>query len=40
MLAAAVVPGFAVLEFWWALLFGVVLAVVNFVLSTLLNRAF
>ena len=37
MLAAAVVPGFAVQGFWWALLFGVVLAVVNFALSPLTN---
>lgn len=35
MLAAAVVPGFAVRGFWWALLFGVVLAIVNFALSPL-----
>ena len=37
MLAATVVPGFAVQGFWWALLFGVVLAVVNFALSPLTN---
>ena len=37
MLAAAVVSGFAVHDFWWALLFGVVLAVVNFILSPLLK---
>lgn len=35
MLAAAVVPGFAVRGFWWALLFGLVLAVINFVLGTI-----
>ena len=28
MLAAAIVPGFAVHGFWWALLFGIVLAIV------------
>ncbi|TLM69235.1 MAG: phage holin family protein [Deltaproteobacteria bacterium] len=35
MLADAIVPGFAVRGFWWALLFGVVLAIVNFALSPL-----
>jgi putative membrane protein len=35
MLAAVIVPGFAVHGFWWALLFGIVLAVVNFALSPL-----
>ena len=37
LLAAAIVPGFAVLGFWWALLFGIVLAIVNFALSPLLK---
>lgn len=37
MLAAAIVPGFAVQGFWWALLFGFVLAFVNFALSPLLK---
>jgi putative membrane protein len=37
LLAAAIVPGFAVQGFWWALLFGIVLAVVNFALSPLLT---
>jgi len=37
MLAAAIVPGFAVRGFWWALLFGIVLAIVNFALSPLLS---
>jgi len=37
MLAATIVPGFAVQGFWWALLFGVVLAIVNFALSPLLK---
>jgi putative membrane protein len=36
MLAAAIVPGFAVQGFWWALLFGIVLAIVNSALSPLL----
>lgn len=35
MLAAVIVPGFAVTNFWWALLFGLVLAVVNWVLRSL-----
>jgi putative membrane protein len=33
LLAEAVVPGFAVQGFWWALLFGLVLAVVNYALK-------
>lgn len=37
ILAATIVPGFAVQGFWWALLFGVVLAIVNFALSPLLK---
>ena len=37
MLAATIVPGFAVQGFWWALLFGIVLAIVNFALSPLLK---
>ena len=39
MLAASIVPGFAVQGFWWALLFGVVLAIVNFALSPLLKSS-
>jgi putative membrane protein len=35
MLAAAIVPGFAVQGFWWALLFGLVLAVISYALGTL-----
>ncbi|TLM67192.1 MAG: phage holin family protein [Deltaproteobacteria bacterium] len=38
LLAAAIVPGFAVSGFWWALLFGIVLAIVNFALSPLIKR--
>lgn len=34
MLAALVVPGFAVDSFWWALLFGIVLALVHAVLHS------
>jgi putative membrane protein len=37
MLASTIVPGFAVQGFWWALLFGVVLAIVNFALNPLLK---
>ncbi|MBU1074861.1 phage holin family protein, partial [Patescibacteria group bacterium] len=33
MLMAAIVTGFAVVNFWWAFLFGVVLAVVTWFLS-------
>jgi len=39
MLAASIVPGFAVQGFWWALLFGIVLAIVNFALSSLLKSS-
>ncbi len=35
LLAAAVVPGFAVHGFWWAFVFGLVLAVINFALGAL-----
>ena len=38
MLAAAIVPGFEVNGFWWALLFGIVLAIVNFALGPLVKR--
>ena len=37
LLAAQVVPGFRVDGFWWAMLFAVVLSVVNGVLGSLLN---
>jgi putative membrane protein len=33
MLASSIVPGFDVDSFWWALLFGIVLALVNWVLG-------
>lgn len=36
LLAAAIVPGFLVQGFWWAFLFGLVLAVINFTLSKVL----
>lgn len=37
MLAAAIVPGFSVHGFWWALLFGLVLAVISYALGTLVR---
>ena len=37
MLAAAIVPGFTVQGFWWALLFGLVLAVVNYALGAIVS---
>lgn len=33
LLAGAIVPGFAIASFWWAFLFGIVLALVNFILQ-------
>jgi putative membrane protein len=33
MLASYIVPGFTVDNFWWALLFGIILAIVNWVLQ-------
>ena len=33
LLAASIVPGFMVDSFWWAFLFGIVLAVVSYVLE-------
>ena len=33
MLASSIVPGFTVASFWWALLFGIVLAIVSWVLE-------
>jgi putative membrane protein len=35
VLTAAIVPGFIVASFWWALLFSLVLALVNWALSAL-----
>lgn len=37
-LAAAIVPGFRVENFWWALAFALVLAIVNAFLHSLANR--
>jgi len=36
MLTSAIVPGFAVAGFWWALLFSLVLAVFNYALCLIL----
>ena len=36
MLTSAIVPGFAVAGFWWALLFSLVLAVINYALWLIL----
>lgn len=33
LLAAFIVPGFSVTNFWWAFLFGIVLAIVNWILQ-------
>ena len=33
MLAAYIVPGFYVASFWWAFIFGIVLAVVNWIVQ-------
>lgn len=37
MLAAAIVPGVDILGFWWALIFGIVLAIVHSFLKSLDN---
>lgn len=34
LLAAAIVPGFRIENFWWALLFGLVLAIIIFILDS------
>lgn len=38
LLAARIVPGFAVAGFWWALLFSIVLTLVNAVLNSVAAR--
>lgn len=38
MLAAELVPGFAVESFWWAVLFSLVLSVVNALLGALVGK--
>ena len=35
MLTGIIVPGFEVASFWWALLFGLILSLVNFVLHSI-----
>ena len=40
MLAASIVPGFMVASFWWAVLFSIVLAVVNSVLGMLETKEY
>ena len=35
LLAAAIVPGFSVQGFWWALIFGLVLAVISYALGAI-----
>ena len=37
MLAAAIVSGFDVVNFWWALLFSLVLSIITFALSKILE---
>jgi len=37
LLTAVLVPGFSIDSFWWAILFSVVLAVVNYFLNTLIE---
>lgn len=39
MLTAVIVPGFLVAGFWWALLFSLVLALVNWALSAITGRS-
>ncbi|MFA6256870.1 MAG: phage holin family protein [Candidatus Paceibacterota bacterium] len=34
LLASYIVPGFTIVNFWWAFVFGIVLAMVNFILQT------
>lgn len=38
MLAAQVVPGFGVENFWWALIFSLVVSVINALLSAILGK--
>ena len=37
MLTGIIVPGFEVVNFWWALLFGLILSLVNFVLDSVVK---
>jgi putative membrane protein len=38
LLASAIVPGFVVVGFWWAVLFGIVLALVMMVLNRVVDE--
>jgi len=38
MLTGIIVPGFEVMSFWWALLFGLILSLVNFVLHSVVKE--
>lgn len=38
LLAAQIVPGFGVDNFWWALLFSLVLSVINGILSAIIGK--
>ena len=38
MLTGIIVPGFEVASFWWALLFGLILSLVNFVLNRVVEN--
>ncbi|MBI2610033.1 phage holin family protein [Candidatus Giovannonibacteria bacterium] len=40
LLASAIVPGFEVAGFWWALLFSLVLAVANHFVGTVMTRRY
>lgn len=37
MLTGIIVPGFEVTSFWWALLFGLILSLVNFMLNSVVE---
>jgi len=39
MLAAAILPGFTVASFWWALLFSIVLAIISAILHSMEKTA-
>jgi len=38
MLTGIIVPGFEAANFWWALLFGLILSLVNFVLNSVVEN--
>lgn len=39
LLGSAIVPGFNVDSFWWALLFGIILALITFALNQIRNNS-